>query len=132
MKVDEKWAEQFKDMGDMKDVVQAQQSTIIQQSKKIMELEKELEGFRNGSALATVELPLDLDPNAKDEEFIARFELHKFKNLSLQRSLTAEESKQVDTYAKLLMQLNANPKKDVFDAQSVPTEALLAVLGGKS
>lgn len=127
-KPDEKWLEQFSSVDNLKDLAAAQQNTIIQQSKKITELERELEARSGSTSLTPADLPPGLEMSAKDEEFIARFELSKFKNLSLQRSLTAEEAKTVDTYAKLLMQLNANPKKDVFDASAVSTDMLLAAL----
>lgn len=101
MKIDDNWADQFKDAQGMKDLMDAQQSTIISQSKKITELERQLEQLTGSTSVTPLEMPEGFDMYGKDEEFIARYELNKFKNLSLQRSLTAEEGHIGTSYVKM-------------------------------
>lgn len=126
-KPDEKWLDQFSSVDNLKDLAAAQQNTIIQQSKKITELERELESRSGSTSLTPAEFRSE--GGAKDAEFIANNEISKLKYHSLTRELTIEESKKLETFVKVLG--ISPPKDDTIDVSSVSSHELLASLDEK-
>lgn len=123
--------DQFKDIVEMREYANAQYNTIVTQSKKITQLEEEIRHMKRLLAEATPLLPVSTDQSAlhvNDEEFIARIEIKKLRDVSMARELTMEETRKLEVYAKLLHQLNNVPKKLIIDTKKMSADTLLASL----
>jgi hypothetical protein len=105
-------AKQFKSAAEMQAYCDAQFRTIVNQAKKIHELEEEAVHLRklleNGSELVKdPSKKIELYTDVSDEEAICRIELKKLKDVSIERELTLEEAKRTEIYTKLLISLTA-------------------------
>jgi hypothetical protein len=120
---------EMKDMLELKEYLQAQQKTIVQQQKRIAELETEVQRLKvapdrtvtlldGGNSLISVQ----------DEESIAKMELKKLRDASLARELTMEEARKVEIYAKLLLQLKGQKQNKVPDTKTKSSAELLSLV----
>lgn len=132
----DKMFEQFKSFAELQEYTVAQYNTIIQQSKKITQLESEISHLKK---LVTQTTPLiegrsDSSPHliTSDEEAIARLELRKLRDSSMGRELTMEEARKVEVYSKLLHQLSNKPKTIVVDTKKISSDQLLNSLNEAS
>lgn len=123
--------DEFGEVAELKAYATSQYKTILQQQKKINELELQVRQLQ-GMVEKTVPL-LEIDQPSmmvEDEETIARLELRKLRDESLQRTLTFEEVKKLDILAKVLNQVTNKPKKIVLETKNKTSDELLAVLEG--
>lgn len=124
--------DEFGEVAELKAYATSQYKTILQQQKKINELELQVRQLQ-GMVEKTVPL-LEIDQPSKlmmdDEEIIAKMELSKLRDESLQRTLTFEEVKKLDILAKVLNQVTNKPKKIVLETKNKTSDELLAVLEG--
>jgi hypothetical protein len=109
-------AKQFKSAAEMQAYTDAQFRTIVNQAKKIHELEEEVIHLRkileNGTDLIKdPSKKIEIYTDVSDEEAICRIELKKLKDVSIERELTLEEAKRTEIYTKLLISLTAPESK---------------------
>lgn len=127
----DKMFDQFKDIVEMREYANAQYNTIVTQSKKITQLEEEIRHMKRLLAEATPLLPVSTDSSSlhvNDEEFIARTEIKKLRDVSMSRELTLEECRRLEVFFKIITQLSNQPKKLVIDTKKMSAEKLLASL----
>lgn len=133
---------QFKNMSELQAFCEAQNKTILDLSKKnqqfteeIKHLKKLLEGsvpIIKGSSDSGLIKSSDELFSTNDEEAIARMQLRRLQEMSLERELTFEESKKVEIFAKLLFQLENKPKKVVVESRNLNTDQLLSLVESTS
>jgi predicted DNA-binding ribbon-helix-helix protein len=102
---------QYKDFSQLQEYAEAQNLTIVQLSKKIQKLEDERNHLKK---LLESSIPLIApvkNENDNDSEYICTIEISKLRDISTQRELTLEESRRLETYFKILTQINNKPKK---------------------
>ena len=123
--------EDFKDLVELKDYCQAQYKTIVNQSKKINELESEVEHLKSLLSQTVPIISPETDVSlliTKNEESIAQMELKKLRDTSLSRELTMEEARKTEIYSKILQQVNANKKKKDPGTKDKGTDELLSIV----
>jgi hypothetical protein len=111
MKIDD-ISKNFKDIAEYKAYSEAQYKLIINQSKKINELENKIKDLEKLLASSTPiigeenELPKKLSIQLmSSEEAIAVMEIEKLKDLSLERDLSMEETKRYEIFTKTLLNI---------------------------
>jgi hypothetical protein len=111
-------------------LAEAQDKTIVNQSKRITQLEAEVNHLMLKLKQAALPASQQASPivSMNDEENIARMELRKLRDTCLVRELTMEETRKVEIYAKLLNTLNNPTKKLVIDTKKLNSEQLLSAL----
>lgn len=127
----EKVAKEFNSVDEMKNYIEAQEKTLVELNRHIIQLENE------NKNLKTVLDELNVgsgktDFVVSDEEIICRTQLSLLKNISLERQLTLEESRKVDIYSKILIALNEKPKTIKLETKSLKEEELLAIVGNET
>ena len=116
---------QFSDMSELRQFAEAQHNQIIALTQRIHELEEEKS---NGSSLVLAPEASRLDKiEESDEEVICRIEIRKLRTSSMQRELTLDECRKLDTYAKILNQSKNLPKTIEVKARKLSTAELLAL-----
>lgn len=126
---------QYKDLQTLQEFAQAQNTTILQLSKKIQKYEdqiKHLEQLLKTSVPIIKTSPEGVDKFAEDDsEYICQIEIAKLKQFTLERELTIEENRKFDTYFKILTMINSKNKNQEKEAQKLPTEDLLKLVESK-
>lgn len=126
---------QYKDMETLQQFAEAQNTTILQLSKKNQRLEDQVKHLE--TLLKTTVPNISSQPNgvneisADDSEYIAIVEIAKLKTFTLKRALTLEESRMFDTYYKILNNIKSKPKLEK-EVQETSTENLLALVESKN
>jgi hypothetical protein len=121
--------QEFKTMVEVQSFVQAQQRVITQLSKEKKELEDKvihLELTLKRANLPTLES--NLIQNEEDEETIARTQLRRLRDISMERDLTKEESQKFDIFYKVLSSIRNKPKTIEVVAKNLSNTQLLAAL----
>jgi hypothetical protein len=124
----DKTVAQYKDFNQLQEFAQAQQTTIVQLSKKIQKLEDERDHLKK---LLESSVPLIApvkNENDNDSEYICTMEISKLRDISTQRELTLEESRRLETYFKILTQINNKPKKEEKEVEKLSDDALLKLV----
>lgn len=134
-KITNKILDNFDTVEELKDYASAQFSTILEQSKKISRLEKELESIQEKliKAEQSININSALSPNqdkGSDAETTCLVQLAIIKANSMSRELTLEETKKLEILTKTLIlargktvdQDKANKVKQV---EAMSTEELL-------
>lgn len=122
---------QYKDFTQLQEYATAQELTIIQLSKKVQKLEDERNHFKkllesSGTLISTDKKQLI---NEDDSENICNLEISKLRDNSIQRELTLEECRKLETYVKILTQLESRKKKPTEkEAEKLDTTALWALV----
>lgn len=120
----DKMLEQFKDFASLQKYAEAQYKTILSLSKKVKTLEEENVELKD---LLEKSTPL-LDEEKKnfvayqveassDEEMIAKVQLARIKEISMDRELTLEEAKRVEIFTKILTTKGSNSSISVQTKQ---------------
>lgn len=120
----DKMLEQFKDFASLQKYAEAQYKTILSLSKKVKTLEEENVELKD---LLEKSTPL-LDEEKKnfvayqveassDEEMIAKVQLARIKEISMDRELTLEEAKRVEIFTKILTAKGSNSSISVQTKQ---------------
>jgi len=123
---------QYKELNQLQEYAMAQQTTIIQLSKKIQKIEDERDHLKT---LLESSVPLlKTQPegvnqiSGDDTEYICTVEISKLKNMTLERELTYEECKRLDTYFRILNQINSRPTQREKEVKDLKTEDLLKLV----
>ena len=128
-----KMAEQFKDFAELQAYSNAQNRTIIDQSKKLREKDEEIKHLKKlleGSVPLIKEVKDKSKLEANDQEYICRVEINKLRVVSDERELTLEECKRFDIYSKILKELANQPKTIEIQAKTLSERDLIAVISG--
>ena len=134
----DKMLEQFKDMASLQKYADAQYKTILSLTKKVKLLEQENINLKDILEKST---PL-LDEEKKtfnlpeveassNEEMIAKVQLARLNEISLERELTLEEAKRVEIFTKILSAKGAN-KSITVQMQKMNNDDLLKMLENES
>ena len=134
----DKMLEQFKDMASLQKYADAQYKTILSLTKKVKLLEQENMNLKDILEKST---PL-LDEEKKtfnlpeveassDEEMIAKVQLARLNEISLERELTLEEAKRVEIFTKILTTKGVN-KSITVQMQKMNNDDLLKMLENES
>lgn len=124
---------QMKDQLELEAFVEQQFTTILDLNKKITELNVEIAGLK--TTLATVNqgsLKLPGQDEKTSEQMICEVQLALLNNTSMQRELTAEESKKVETYSKIMNGFRSIKKPEEKPVQKVSTAELLQLVKNDS
>ena len=128
-----KTIEQYRNMEDLQLFAEAQNSTILQLSKKIQKLEEERDHLKK---LLESSVPLIKEEGkggaekflTSAEEAICIMQLDKLRDISSGRELTYEESKKVEIFNKILISVKNMPKTIEIKNKQLKTEELLALV----
>jgi hypothetical protein len=125
---------QYKDLATLREFATAQNTTILQLSKKVQNLEAKLKHSEELLKTTVPNISSQL-PGIKvvaedDAEYICTVEIAKLKARTLEESLTLEESRKLDTYYKILNNINSKPKIEK-EVKEESTEDLLKLVEGK-
>lgn len=125
----------FSDIAELRDFSEQQHKTILELTKKIDALKaknKQLEDLlqQKTPVLVGEYTPIIQSGRIDElyEENICKMELKKLHDLSIERTLTYEETKKVDIYTKLLLAINAKPKGQTIDTKKKDTDELLRLV----
>lgn len=126
---------QYKELSQLQEFAEAQNTTILQLSKKNQKLEdqvKHLEDLLKTSVPIIRTSPEGIQQLAEeDAEYICTVEIAKLKERSLVDALTLEESRRLETYFKILTQIKASNKGREKEAQKLDTSDLLKLVESK-
>jgi hypothetical protein len=126
---------QYKELTQLQEFAEAQNTTILQLSKKNQSLEekvKHLENILKTTVPTISSLPNGVEDIADDDsEYICLVEIAKLKRFTNERELTLEESRRFDTYYKILNNINSKPKQEK-EVKETPTGDLLKIVESKN
>ena len=122
--------EKYKSIDELKAYSNAQYKTITKLTKRLSELEQEIEGLLAKGYGQTEEVAVLIpDLNVvSDEEAICLMELNRLKNHSLRQELTLEECKKVETYVRTLISIREKKTKEPAKTKSMDTADLLKAM----
>lgn len=111
----DKMLEQFKDFTSLENYAKAQYKTILSLSKKVKALEEENIELKDLLEKSTPVLNEEKNnflafqvEASSDEENIAKVQLARLKEISIERELTLEEAKRVEIFTKILNTKGSN------------------------
>lgn len=123
---------QYKDFSQLQEFAQAQQTTIVQLSKKLEKLEQEKDHYKKlAESPVKVVPPGQVIPKGtsdEDSEQICNMEIAKLRGVSTMRELTLEESRKLDTYFRILQQIKASKKSTEREVDKLGEEELLKIV----
>lgn len=126
--------QQYKDFKSLQEFACAQNTTILQLSKKVQTLESKLkhseELLKSTVPNLSSQLPGIKVIAEEDSEYICIVEIAKLKSYTKERDLTLEESRRFDTYYKILNNIKSKPNTEK-DAEKLPTGKLLELIESK-
>jgi hypothetical protein len=125
---------QYKDLAQLQLYAEAQNTTILQLSKKNQALEEKLKHAED--LLKTTVPNLSSLPGVKivaeeDSEYICIVEIAKLKSYTETRDLTLEESRRFDTYYKILNNIKSKPNQEK-EVKEADTKDLLKLVESKN
>lgn len=134
----DKMLEQFKDLASLQKYADAQYKTILSLTKKLKVLEQEngdlkdllekttpiLDEEKKTFSLPTVEA-------SSNEEMIAKVQLSRLNEISMDRELTLEEAKRVEIFSKILASKGTD-KPAMIQLQKMDSSELLKALENES
>lgn len=121
--------QEMKDMSELQEFTEKQYKTILELNRKVTELNIEISELKTSlaqSGQGSLQLP-GADEKSS-EQMICEVQLALLNNISMSRELTAEESKKVETYSKILAPIRANVKKAEKPAEKISTAELLKLV----
>jgi hypothetical protein len=124
---------QYKDFDTLQQFAQAQQTTIIQISKKNQRLEEEVIHLKK---LLESSVPLLKEEGkslgerllTSSEEAICTIQLEKLRDISMGRELTLEEARRVEIFSKVLNVSRNMPKTIEIKNKQLSSQELLAIV----
>lgn len=129
-----KTIQQYKDMVQLQLYASAQEQTILNMSKKIKKLEEERDHLKK---VADGSVPIIKSTDSKiteifenDSEYICHMEIAKLKEVSTERELTLEECRKLETYYRIVSQIDNKKQKPEKEVEKVKTEDLLKLVEG--
>lgn len=130
----DKMLDQFKDFSSLQKYAEAQYKTILSLSRKVKVLEEEnieLKDLLEKSTPLVQEDKKNLTiyqiEASSDEEMIAKVQLARMKEISMDRELTLEEAKRVEIFTKILTSKGSNTSISV-QTQKMDNDDLLKML----
>lgn len=105
----------FESVEDIKEYASSQYKTIIQQSKKITELERKTEVLEVKLAEAekkiavSSSLSIEQPEGQSDTETVCVVQIAMLKGLAMNKELTLEETKKLEVFAKTLQMIRGKP-----------------------
>lgn len=123
--------EKYKSYDELMKFCVAQNDTMIAQAKKVIELQEEvmhLKALLDGAVPTFAPELGTIDQSSKDEEIIAKLEIQKLRHHSMIRTLTFEESRQLEIYTKILSSVASRPKPPPIDVGGLSSDDLLKQL----
>lgn len=130
----DKTVAQYRDFNQLQEFAQAQQTTIVQLSKKIQKLEDERDHLKKllESSVPLLKEPGKSIPGEKfltsDEEAICVMQLNKLRDISTERELTLEETRRVEIFSKILTTVRNAPKVIELKSKQLTDGELLALI----
>jgi hypothetical protein len=124
----DKMLSELKDINELKKFAEAQNKTILNLSKELKETKEKTKHLEKLLESTVPTIPLENNKFEKEDEQICIRQLILLNDLSNERELTLEECKKVDTYSKLLQNLNSVKKEEVPQARSIETKDLLKLI----
>jgi hypothetical protein len=125
---------QYKEMSQLQAYAEAQNSTILNLSKKLKKLEEERDHLKQ---LLESSVPILKDDKSlgqkfltSSEEAICVMQLEKLRDISSGRELTLEEARRVEIFSKVLTASRNSPKVIELKTQNMSNEELLALVEG--
>lgn len=114
-------------------MITAQQESLVELSKKINTLQTENEVLKTQINDLTKELNWGESKNLEslgdeDAEIICKNQINRLKDTSNERVLTAEESRKLETFVKVLSQIRLKNKSGQDSVQKMPDEQLLKLV----
>lgn len=120
--------EQFTKLEDLQAFAKAQQKTIVELTKKntvLSDKVKQLEKLLETTVPVIQDKKIDFGVN--DEETIARQQLFLLKQKSQEEELTLEETRRVEIYSKILINLKDKPKTLETSSRQLSEDELLQI-----
>lgn len=127
---------QYKDLNQLQQYAVAQNTTILQLSKKLKKLEEERNHLKQLLESSVPILNDDSKPQlgekflTSSEESICVMQLEKLRDISVERELTLEEARRVEIFSKVLSASRNSPKVIEFKTKHMSNEELLALVEG--
>lgn len=125
----------FASMAELQAFCEQQHATIMELTRKIDKMNdknKQLEDLlQQKSPVLVGEYSPIVQSGRIDEAYeenICKMELKKLHDLSLERTLTYEETKKVDIFTKLLLAIAQKPKSQLIDTKKKNTDELLRLV----
>lgn len=130
----DKMLEQFKDVASLQKYAEAQYKTILSLSKKVKVLEEqnvELKDLLEKSTPLVEEEKKNFTvynvEASSDEEMIAKVQLARIKEISMDRELTLEEAKRVEIFTKILS-AKGNSSSNTLNIAKLNNDDLLKLI----
>jgi hypothetical protein len=130
----DKMLEQFKDVASLQKYAEAQYKTILSLSKRVKSLEEENVELKDLLEKSTPLLQEEKQnfiayqvEASSDEEMIAKVQLARIKEISMERELTLEEAKRVEIFTKILANKGSNTSIAI-QTQKMNSDDLLKML----
>jgi hypothetical protein len=126
---------QYKELSQLQQYAEAQNTTILNMSKKLKKLEEERDHLKQ---LLESSIPILKDDNkllgkkflTSSEEAICVMQLEKLRDISSERELTLEEARRVEIFSKVLTASRNSPKVIELKTQNMSNDELLAIVEG--
>lgn len=128
----------FKSMADLQGYADAQYRQIIELNKKLKVLDDENKHLKKLLDQSVKDVIKKEDESStsiiqlSDEESICVMQLKILKETSLDRELSLEETKKLDTFSKVLNNIRNNPKTIKVEAKKLDNDQLMALLNDSS
>ena len=130
----DKMLERFKDMSSLQKYAEAQYKTILSLSRRVKVLEEENVELKDILEKSTPLVNEDKKnfvayqvEASSDEEMIAKVQLARMKEISMDRELTLEEAKRVEIFTKILANKGSN-SSIAIQTQKMNSDDLLKML----
>lgn len=130
----DKMLEQFKDVASLQKYAEAQYKTILSLSRKVKVLEEENVELKDLLEKSTPLLQEEKQnfiayqvEASSDEEMIAKVQLARMKEISMDRELTLEETKRVEIFTKILLSKGSSSSISI-QTQKMNNDDLLKML----
>lgn len=108
--------------------IAAQFETISKLNKKLINSEEKIKHLEELLSKTTPLISVSSSKNREDEENICRVEISKLRDISIQRPLTLEEARKLETYHKVLNNLRNQPKEKSDEAKNASDADLLSLV----
>ena len=132
-------SDDLQNVAELQAFASAQQRTILELNKKINAIEQENIKLKKTISSTEIEAKKSEDKSIKahisDEQAICEMQLSILRDRSIEGELTLEESKKVELFAKLLLQLRNPDKKEETKVKGMNSDDLLKLVlvdGGKA
>lgn len=121
---------QYKEWQQLAEFAEAQNTTILQISKKLQKYEDQIKHLE--TLLKTTVPAISSSPGINkiaddDSEYICIVEIAKLKQITNERELTLEENRKFDTYYKILNNIKSKPNQE-REVQEKDTDTLLKIV----